>query len=56
MINEMVVGAIILLVGIIALIFYPVIITLVIGLICFALISFMIGSVVREFMPGYRGR
>jgi hypothetical protein len=56
MLIEVLIGSIILAVGIL-LAAYAVWVLVIIGFAaCFILLSYMIGAVVRECMPGYRGR
>jgi hypothetical protein len=55
MINEVVIGTIILLVAVLALVFWPMVLLVGLGTICFGLIAYMIGAAIRECMPGYRG-
>jgi hypothetical protein len=56
MVIEIAIGTAVLLVAALVLFVYPIFLFVILGLICFALIAYMVGAVIQECMPGYKGR
>lgn len=55
MMTEIIIGTVVIAVSIIMVVFFPFILLVLLGVICFGLVAYMIGSAFREITPGYRG-